>query len=181
MATVTIDTADFEVYADIETADAYLAGDFGAALWRAEADEDQKSRALVTSTRILNRLRWAGTMEDPDQLLAWPRTGTGIDGVVDDEIPQPIIDASIVLAKLIHAGSKVDDQATTATGIKRQKAGSVEIEYFIPTTDPQRLPTAVLELIARYLAGAQGLAGSIASGVCGVGPDCRGFEPTGPL
>jgi hypothetical protein len=180
MATVTITPTDFEVYADVDAADAYLAGDFGAALWRAETVADQKARALITSTRLLNRLVWAGTMEDPDQPLAWPRSGTGIDGVEDDVIPQPIIDASIVLAKLIHAGSKVDDQSTTATGIKRQKAGSVEIEYFIPTTDPQRLPTAVLELVGPYLGGALGLAGSIASGVCSPGPDCPGYEPIGP-
>jgi hypothetical protein len=179
MATVTIATVDYEVYADIETADAYLAADFGASLWRAEADEDQKARALVTATRILDRQLWPGQKEDPDQALAWPRTGTGISGVEDDEIPQPIIDASIILAKLIHAGSKVDDQATTDTGIKRQKAGSVEIEYFIPTTDPSRLPVAVMELIGPFLGGA-GFAGSIASGTGACGPDLC-YSPTGPL
>jgi hypothetical protein len=180
MATVTIDAIDYDTYADIADADEYLAADFGASLWRAELDDDQKARAEVTSTRILNRLIWAGDKTDPDQPLAWPRTGTGISGVDDDEIPQPIIDASIVLAKLIHAGQNIDDQASTDSGVKRQKAGSVEIEYFLPTTDPQRLPVSVMELIGLYLSGLVGLGGAIASGVHACAP-CGGYEPTGPI
>lgn len=178
MATVTIDTIDFETYATVEEADEYLAADFGATLWRAETDDDQKARALVTSTRILNRLSWAGQPEDSDQPLAWPRSG--IDGVDEDVIPQRVIDASIVLAKLIHAGSKVDDQQTTETGIKREKAGSVEIEYFIPTTDSQRLPTSVTELISPYIGGLA-IGGSIASGVCEPSAFSCPYPIVGPL
>lgn len=176
MPTVTIDSNDYDVYADVETADAYLAGDFGATLWRAETDADQKARALVTATRILDRQNWVGEKTDPDQPLAWPRTG--VDGYDEDTTPQPIIDASIVLAKQIHAGSKVDDQASIESGIKRQKAGSVEVEYFIPTSDPTRLPTAVQELVAPWLGGT-GLAGSIASGTGACAPDFC-FSPVGP-
>lgn len=163
MPTVTIDAIDFETYADVDQADEYLAGDFGAALWRAETEVDQKARALVTGTRVLDRLLW------------------GVDGVDDDEVPDRIVAATIVLAKLIHAGSKVDDEASTQTGIKREKAGSVEIEYFIPTSDPQRLPTAVAELIAPLLGGRAAIAGSIASGVCEPSPTWPSFYPTGPI
>jgi hypothetical protein len=111
MPTVTINAVDYDVYADLDTADEFLAADFSADAWRAETDVDQKARADVTATRLLDRIRWAGEKTDPDQLHAFPRTG--ITGLDEDTVPQPIIDASIVLAKLIHAGSSVDSQPST--------------------------------------------------------------------
>lgn len=169
MATVQIDSLPFTTYADLATADEYLEGDFSATTWRANtADDDNKSRALVTATRILNRMPWSADRD-------WPRPGT--DDTQTGTIPQDIIDASIVLANLIYNGSQVDNQATTATGIRRQKAGSVEVEYFFPTTDPSRLPVAVQELIGPYLASVS--FGSLASGVCGYAP-CDNFKPIGP-
>lgn len=176
MATVTIQSTDYDTYADVATANEFLAADFDATLWRDETESDQKGRALVTSTRLLNRLLWAGTKTDADQLGAWPRTGTGLSDVVDDEIPQEIVDASIVLAKLIHAGSKVDSSPTTLSNVRRQRAGSVEIEYFFPSEDPSRLPVEVLELVARFLGG-PAFAGVIASGTCGESITCNNFDP----
>lgn len=172
MATVQIDSLPFETYADLATADEYLAGDFGATAWREELnDDDNKSRALVTATRILNRMPWSADRD-------WPRPGT--DDTETGTIPQPVIDASIVLAKLIYNGSKVDDQADIATGIRRQKAGSVEVEYFIPSTEPQRLPVAVEELIAPFLATVS-FGGSLASGVCEPSSFVPDYRPIGPL
>lgn len=172
MATITINSSDYETYADVATADEYLAGDFGATRWQAEADDDSKGRALVTATRILDRMCWLGDKAVAAQLLAWPRTGTGLSDIDDDEIPQDVIDASVVLAKLIHAGSTVDSTPSTASNIKRQQAGSVSIEYFRPGESPTRLPIAVHEMIKRYFCGG-GYAGVIASGVDG----CSAFNP----
>lgn len=166
MATVTISSTDYEVYDDIATADQYLAADFGADVWRAETEDDPKARALVTSTRILNRMPWA---DDRD----WPRPGTA--DTETGDIPQPVLDASIVLAKLIHAGSKVDSQASTQSGnIRRQQAGSVAIEYFYPTDDPTRLPVEVMELIRDYLGGVT--ISNLAFGTDGCSITERGFE-----
>jgi hypothetical protein len=179
MPTVTINAVDYDVYADLDTADEFLAADFSADAWRAETVVDQKARADVTATRLLDRIRWAGEKTDPDQLHAFPRTG--ITGLDEDTVPQPIIDASIVLAKLIHAGSSVDSQPSTQSGnIRRQQAGSVSIEYFFPLDDPTRLPVEIEELIAPYLATAA--FGSLAFGTCGRSiTDCdHSFEPGWP-
>jgi hypothetical protein len=179
MPTVTISANDYDVYADVPAADLYLAADFGATAWRAESDASQKARALVGATRLLDRLVWAGDKTDPDQLPAWPRSGTGLSDVDEDVVPQPIIDASIVLAKLIHAGSKVDSTASTQTGnIRRQKAGSVEIEYFFAQDDPTRLPVEVEELIARFRGSVSFV--TLASGTCGETITDRGFETGWP-
>lgn len=180
MGTVTIGSADYDVYAEVADADEYLAADFDATLWRDETDSNQKARALVSGTRLLDRQLWPGEKTDEDQPNQWPRTGTGISGVDEDTVPEPIIDASIVLAKLIHAGSKVDSQPSTQSGnIKRQRAGSVEVEYFVPVDDPTRLPTEVQEMLAPYLAGS-GRSGAVAFGTDGCSVVNETFGTTWP-
>lgn len=166
MPTVPISSADYAVYADLATADDYLLADFSATTWRDETVEDQKSRALVTSTRILNRMPWSSDRD-------WPRAGTADTDTGD--VPQDVIDASIVLAKLIHAGSTVDSSPTTASTVRRQKAGSVEIEYFDPTlfSDPTRLPIEVWELIQKYLSSITVTA--LASGTDGESITCNPY------
>lgn len=183
MAVISIESGlDFEAYSSLAEADEYLAADFGATLWRAETDDDAKNRAIVTAARILNRMEWLGDKTDPDQALAFPRDDMGLDDYDDGETPQEIIDASIILAKLIHAGQKIDDNATIASGIKRQKAGSVEIEYFLPSEDSTRLPTAVHELIWKFLAGsASAIAATIAYGVDDESKFSPEYPRLGPL
>lgn len=173
---------EYEVFADLATADTYLAAEPHADLWR-EGDAEANGRADVSATRILNRMRWPGTKADADQALAWPRSGTALADVDEFTIPQPIIDASIELANAIRNGYDASNQASTASGVRRQKAGSVEIEYFASVSiDGYRLPLPVMELIGPYLGGEGSLAGgAIVSGTCGRTIAYDDFEPSGPL
>lgn len=170
MAQIDIGLETYQGYADQDAADFYLAADFNAAAWR-EADLDTKGRALVTATRVLDRQSWQGTRTVADQPLAWPRAG--IAGVDQAGVPLAVISALIELAAQIIGGYDAANKASTASGVKRQKAGSVEIEYFAnnqggPDGSGYRLPLPVWELISVYLAGqGGGLSGAIASGVCG--------------
>lgn len=164
---VTIDGVEYDVYADIATADLYLNASTDAAAWRA-ADDDGKGRALVTATRVLDRMAYPGQKTDPDQALQWPRSNTGLAGVEDGVIPQQLIDACCELASQIANGVDVTNQQSTATGIKRQKAGSVEIEYFYGAGGiPLRLPLPVWELIRGLLGGDGAGGGARAFGTCG--------------
>lgn len=177
MATITIDSVSYNAYADVATADAYLGADFAASTWR-DALTDDKARALVSATRVLDRQSWAGEKEDPDQALAWPRADTGIDGVEDDVVPTAIINASIELANAILTGTDAANQ-TQAQSIKRQAAGSVSIEYFRAFDDPARFPLSVQELIAPYLAGSgSAIATTIATGVDACSDFSRGYGPS---
>lgn len=172
---VTIGGIAYPVYSDLDTTNDYLAGDFEASAWRAEADNDQKGRAIVSGARLIDSMQFIGEKTDPDQLNQFPRTGMGLSDISDDEIPQEVIDANALLAKYIHAGTIKLGATTIASGIKRQKAGSVEVEYFSPVMlgDPTRLPQDVLDLLRRFLGGDTVYAGSIATGV-----DCpSGFRP----
>lgn len=140
MATVTIDTVEFTVYADVSTADDYLVGSITATAWRA-ADDDTKARALVSATRWIDAQSWQEAYDTVAERDAEPAFAT----------------ATIELAALL-----VDDpdyrSSFQAADTKRLKAGSVEIEYFrgarIQTTTV--FPKQIMTLIGRYLASAVG-------------------------
>lgn len=179
--TVSIGDREYEVYADIATADQYLAAESSAAAtaWRALTDDTEKARFLVTATRMINRQRWPGTKSDEYQELAFPRDGMNSDCATDGVIPQDVIDASALLAAHLANG----EQLTTTNQdqpIKRQAAGSVSIEYFRPFDEAARFPLDVQELLSCLVAGAvdAGSAGSIATGTDSCSDFSRGYEPS---
>ncbi len=165
MATVTILGVEYDTYATVAEADDYLEADFTATVWRAETDDDEKARALVTATRLLDRQIWPGEKADEAQPLAWPRMG--VTGYDDYEIPQAVIDACCLLAKYIHEGSTVETSVSTANNTRRLKAGSAEIEYFFPLANGTRLPLPVQELLAGLLGGGSAISAAQSFGTDG--------------
>lgn len=173
MATVDIEGVDYFAYADLETADAYLNGEFGdrADAWRDAEVIDQK-RALVSGTRVIDGKGWLGTKTDPDQPGAFPRTGLFYaDGtpVPDDEVPVEVTNASIELAAMLNNGEEINPAAGRTTTARRLKAGSVEIENFRQFGPVGTLPNSILAALGLWLSGSggAGLAGSEAYGTCG--------------
>lgn len=163
---VEIDGQHYDTYADVASADIYLAADPNGTTW-AGLDDDQKGRYLVQATRVLNAQRWKGQRVDPDQPLAWPRSG--ISGVDDEGVPQAIFDASIELANLGALGTDIVNFTSTFSVQKRLKAGSVEIENFRSFDTVYPLPQAVWRLIAPYIGGTDdGTNGGVRGfGTCG--------------
>lgn len=183
---VSIGSTDYNVYAAIATADEYLEAEVSAAAtkWRdaTQTDSTAKARALVTATRLIDRQNWPGSKTDEYQELDWPRTGTGITDVEDDVVPQDIIDACILVAADTNNGVDVTGSASTDTRQKRLKAGSVEIEYFRDLSGGTRFPTAIQELLAKYLAGGVSLAAlSLAYGADTTSDFEDDYSPSGPL
>lgn len=157
MVTVTINLIDYDVYADADTADDFLAADFArAAAWTA-LTADQKSQALVTSTRRLDRLKWLGTISDPGvQPLEFPRDGlVDCDGndLADGTTPQDLIDASIILAADISVKPALGSDTRTDSNIKRVRADKVEVEFF-RAQGGAILSKQLMELLSCFLAGA---------------------------
>lgn len=160
MPAVVIQSIGYSVYADVGEADVYMFGSFPNTTWFNQT-EDAKAQLLVAATRTLDRQCWLGEKTlTSGQDLEWPRTGTGVEGVEDDIVPQDIIDGSIELANQILLGSTVQNSITpNAQGINSLKAGSVEIVYFRPGQESafaqnSRFPTIVQELVGKYLCGA---------------------------
>lgn len=147
-----------EVYASVETADTYLEAAYHADNWRS-LDDDSKGRALITATRTLDRQIWLGSKTDEDQALDWPRKNTGVNGVVDNEIPIDIVNASIELALSITQGSNVQNVQSTESNIQSLRAGSAAITYFRGGSNggvATRFPQIVWELVKPYISGGMG-------------------------
>lgn len=174
MPSVTINAVVYSVYANVATADAYMNASTQDQFdtWSA-LTTDEKSRGLVSATRLIDRQRWLGEKTDPLQELAFPRTGlTDCDGteIDPDTVPQQVVDASILLALDLASGSSVATAATTEDLTKRLKAGSVELEKFRADQSlATRFPLPVMELLSCFMAGSVVVAGSLSYGIDGVG------------
>ncbi len=168
MATVTIGSETYDVYADVAEADAYLAADFGRAAAWDDLDTDEKSQALVTSTRRFDRLKWQGTMTDPltPQPLDFPRNGlVDCEGMPlpDGTTPIEITNGSIIFAADISIKPSLSVDSSTDSNLKRVKAGSVEVEFF-RAQGGVILPKDVFELVSCFLAGTEAGAFFFATG-----------------
>ena len=151
---------DYPVLADMDAAQSYLLADPNAAIWRAASDDD-RARWLIAASRILSR-----------QAIEPPLTSLS-------EIPLALAQAAIELASAIANGFDAANRETTSDGIKRQKAGSVEIEYFASAaTGGLRFPLPVWELLKGLLSAPRlAIGGSLATGVDGI----NHFPDTGYL
>lgn len=155
MAKVDIGADTFDSFAGEDFADTYIAGDVLAAEAWAELDRNGRNRTLVTATRILKRLNWS-------------------DGVPSfDDTPLPVQEGTAEFAAAIAAGYDLGTEPAAQLQVRRQKAGSVEVEYFAnldsPAYQPPPLPRPVWELIKGMIGEDAGgfLPGSISGGTCG--------------
>lgn len=170
LSTITISAIDYVSYASVAEADAYLAVDpIRGVAWSA-LTADQKGLYLVSATRRLDLLNWAGqkTGSYSTQVNAWPRTNVQYaDGssVSTTEVPQEVEDATILLAGSILLDSTAAAAGTSGSNVKRQKAGSVEIERFRPTTGKALQDETAYALIAQFFTGGvSSTVGAFASG-----------------
>ena len=160
---VTINSMPYDVYADVAMADLYLQANFLASAWF-DLTDDQKASLLVTATRTLDRQCWLGEKTDSLQPLEWPRTGTGVEGVEDDVVPEDIVNGSIELAFAISAGNDaVNSSVPGAQALQNIRAGSVSLTYFRGAeglaAQFSRFPLPVQELVGQYMCSNQTIAG----------------------
>lgn len=97
--------------------------------------DEAKEAAIRRATLVLcNGFRWDGLRSHGrSQALAWPRSGCADAegyGIASDTIPVEIVDAccEIALRELVAPGAVVPD-VTPAEAVKREKVGSLEVEY----------------------------------------------------
>lgn len=148
--TVTIGAYTYSVYMTVTEADEYLTASLYKSDWDAASDDD-KDRAIVMATRLLDRQAWQGSKTDSDNELEWPRTG--LTDVDDATIPDFIEAATAELANML-LGSQ-DVETFTETEIKSVGAGTARVEFFRDSGDGgfARFPTVVQELVGKYLDG----------------------------
>jgi hypothetical protein len=84
-------------YSSVSDADLYFAGRIDASEWE-NADQKRKEQALITSTKYLDGLQYAGSIKDVSQELSFPRIGKYYDPKFGmfrdlDPIPKRLIQA----------------------------------------------------------------------------------------
>jgi hypothetical protein len=130
----TVGGPDSTSFVTVEEADAYFTAHPFGENWF-ELDESQKESYLMMATRTLSAQCWTGQASSPDQALAWPRTGMlGTNGypIPSDIIPREIKYMTYELAFRTYSEGSTGSSSTGDQGLKRVKAGSVEVEYFSP-------------------------------------------------
>jgi hypothetical protein len=163
---ITGSTTDFFVYATDLAATDYLLGDISRDPVWGSLSADEKKRALISATRYLDRLPWAGAKTVSSQINAFPRTGiVDADGQEASGTPQEIVDACCILAADFVADPTILDSVSTGSNTKELQAGSVRIVYFkTPTGQTSALPYSVLGLLKSFF-GAESATPPIITGL----------------
>lgn len=164
MATVTIGSVEYPVYAEQVDAEAYLAASLFATDWNA-GDEDFKAKVMVMATRHMDTFNWKGVKVDEAQLIEWPRSNTGVPPD-DGTTPQAILNGFYELCALVAEDPSVLQNANSGSNVQRAKGGEAEVWFFKSTIEiSTRLPSAVHNWVKGYFSGEGGGALSFASGV----------------
>lgn len=162
-------------YLDVAAADAYFSDRLGAEAWAA-LTPTQKSQALVSATRRLDRLPFLGAKKDQAQALAFPRCypPTGLPLIsnpnsVDDlpygagwycesDVPQAIKDAVCEEALALVTIGKSQRLELQAQGVRSFSLGRLS-ETFGPAPKGLNglLSLEARELLRPYVAGAVGI------------------------
>jgi len=177
-------------FVTVGTADSYFETRHDTA-WE-NADDDAKERALVLASDYMTqawRLKWRGSLVNALQSLPWPRDGVPVPDFFDpfeksqpnvpiafqdtyfipvNVIPQEIKDAQMLLAR-----AQMDDtgavtntlQGSLGRQTKREKAGSLEVEYMDPSSGGDARQTTYYwdaeRRVAPFLNPASGIVGTL--------------------
>lgn len=162
-------------YLDVAAADVYFSDRLGAEAWAALWAQ-QKSQALITATRRLDRLPFLGAKKDQAQALQFPRcyppTGlplisspNGVDDLpygagwyCEGDVPQAIKDAVCEEALALVSVGKSQRLELQAQGVKGFSLGRLAETFgSAPKGLGGLLSLEARELLRPYVAGAVGI------------------------
>jgi hypothetical protein len=142
-------------YVTLEEADDYL--DSRSARW-VSATEEQKERALVQATSLLDELPWLGQSLTADQPLAWPRSRFSyydpsfvrVLETTESDVPRRVKTA--VFNQALHLVTYPElFEASEVQSYERIKVGPIELED--RDTDSQRsVPTMPYRTVKKIVA-----------------------------
>lgn len=138
MATISIQSNDFDSYISLTDADVYMLGRIGSSDW-ATASQLVRQQALVSATRwvqrVLGALVEAADIPDP----------------ADDPAPLQLQHATVEAANALVVDSTLQDKsAATSSNIKAVQAGSARVEKFRPESGTA-LPTIAQALLNSWV------------------------------
>lgn len=140
----TVGGASANSYATLAESNTYHANHPYSETWDGASD-DEKCRALVTATRLLDYwFEWAGSPTDGVQNLLWPRLGcVAPSGLTQasDAIPARIRDAACEWARQLLDDDRTADSDVERQGLTSLKAGPIYLTFQAAVAKP--VPDAV--------------------------------------
>jgi hypothetical protein len=122
-------------YVTLAEANTYHLTNLGSSVWNEDADSDDKAKALIKATRLLDEnVNWQGWPASNTQALALPRSGMVNRAGYPYQpwvLPQIVKDAVSEFAQLLLIDFLGGDTGDTdiPAGISSVKAGSVEVKF----------------------------------------------------
>ena len=161
----TVGGAAANSYCTLAFADTYHEDSLYGSAW-VDVDDDQKTRALLSATRLLDeQFTFVGVATTRTQALKWPRFGVydqggdtfgviGINGylVSSNEIPLRLQQATAELAKWLLASDR-SAEPKDSEGVKRLVAGPVEVEFKDGNRGRPLIPEGVREMLRLWITG----------------------------
>lgn len=147
-------------YITLLAANAYFEGHTHPGAW-ATSSSDQRNRALVTATKLIDaQIEFDGAVFSLDQRLQWPRTGlysaTGA-YLANDVVPELVQHATAEFARYLLASDRTADRESERLGIKRLKAGPVDVEFDTASRAAQVVvPDAVIAMLRTWIRSVPG-------------------------
>lgn len=180
-------------YVTVAEADTYFEN-LGEALWTSTATDEGKEAALAKAASYMQqkyRLSWKGSRVEAFQSLDWPRRGVDVPDFFDPfyrqvNVPlqfqdtvfigENVIPEEVKQAQMLLALATLDSAGTSTTNLqpslgrltKREKVGSLEVEYMDPGQGGQSRQTTYYwdaeNLLAPYLRPSRGHTGMLVRG-----------------
>lgn len=151
-------------YVTLAEADLYHESILYSDAWD-DATDDEKNRALVTATRLLDTwFEWFGEVTALNQALQWPRRAVLKPGISDGQVPALVVNdwhepyavlldqdvvptiiknATSELARHLLISDRTADSDVQTQGIKSIKAGPIELS-FTGAGGPKPIPDSVM-------------------------------------
>lgn len=133
----TVGAADANSYVDVAEANAYFAAGvhLGSATW-AGLTNDNKSAALITATRQLDRLRFWGCKYSELQALQFPRDYCAWKfNQIPKELKEACLEQALSLAPNIAAGGQGTRERLQAQGVESYSIGDLTETFASSRTD----------------------------------------------
>jgi len=148
-------------YVTVAEADLFHSTNLYSTLW--PADDEQKKKALITATRLIDQqVIWGGFRKTIGQALQWPRSEVidpDLQGTVqpyfqdppfvaNDSIPKFLKDAVCLLAlNLVVANREVEPDSQGVSSFSLDGVFSVDFDF---STRPGIIPDWLMNTLAKY-------------------------------
>ncbi len=134
-------------YCSVAFADAFFEQAFDPAFWSSLTTEQKEAGLIMATTALDTSYTFNGRILDTEQALLWPRTpfydSEGREQGGEGVIPTALKQATAALAYQFAKSNPLEqDSSTFSGGVKRQKIGPSEVEYFY-SRQPQQFTSYI--------------------------------------